>query len=168
MSLSLVFSRSVVSDSLWPQGLQPTRLPCASPSPGVCSTSCPWSWWCHPMSGGVNSPFVLIFQSHNVTTFLCVSGFHCLIFYWAFLPVDSRACCLLLSLFVPFIRVSYQGDADFQNKTEKRAFCFPKVFLGYWCHISFKKVFFREFASKSTGVEGVFLWKFKMMIFQAN
>ena len=35
-------------DSLWPQGLQHARLPCPSLSPGVCSNSCPLSWWCHP------------------------------------------------------------------------------------------------------------------------
>ena len=31
-----------------PFGLQHTRLPCPSPSPRVCSNSCPSSWWCHP------------------------------------------------------------------------------------------------------------------------
>ena len=40
--LLLLFSRSVVSNSLWPQGLPHVhRLPCPSPSPGVCSNSCP-------------------------------------------------------------------------------------------------------------------------------
>ena len=39
-------SVAVVSDSLWPHGLQHTRLPCPSPSPKVCSDSCPLSWWC--------------------------------------------------------------------------------------------------------------------------
>ena len=34
--------------SLWPRGLQHTGLPCPSPSPGVCSNSCPLNWWCHP------------------------------------------------------------------------------------------------------------------------
>ena len=28
-------------------GLQHTRLPCPSPTPGACSNSCPLSWWCH-------------------------------------------------------------------------------------------------------------------------
>ena len=37
------FSRSVVSDSLQPHGLQPARLPCPSPTPGACSNSCPLS-----------------------------------------------------------------------------------------------------------------------------
>ena len=44
----LLFSRSVVPDSLRPNGLQHTRLPCPSPHPGVFSNSCQWSQWCHP------------------------------------------------------------------------------------------------------------------------
>ena len=44
----LLFSCSVVSDSLRPHGLQHTRPPCPSPTPGVYSNSCPLSWWCHP------------------------------------------------------------------------------------------------------------------------
>ena len=34
---SVQFSHSVVSDSFRPHGLQPARLPCPSPAPGVCS-----------------------------------------------------------------------------------------------------------------------------------
>ena len=45
---SIRFSHSVVSDSLWPQGVQYTRLPCPSPTPRACSNSCPLSQWCHP------------------------------------------------------------------------------------------------------------------------
>ena len=37
----LLFCRSVVSDSLRPHGGQHTRLPCPSPSPGVCANSRP-------------------------------------------------------------------------------------------------------------------------------
>ena len=47
-SCSVQFSRSVVSDSLWLHGLQHSRPPCPSPTPGVYSKSCPLSWWCHP------------------------------------------------------------------------------------------------------------------------
>ena len=46
-TLLLLFSHSVMSDSLQPHGLQHTRPPCPSPSPGVCSNSCPLSGWCH-------------------------------------------------------------------------------------------------------------------------
>ena len=37
-----------MSDSLPPHGLQHTRLPGPSPSPGACSNSCPLSQRCHP------------------------------------------------------------------------------------------------------------------------
>ena len=47
-SSSVQFSHSVVSDSLWPHGLQHTRPPCPSPTPAVYPNSCPLSWWCHP------------------------------------------------------------------------------------------------------------------------
>ena len=42
------FSRSVVSDSMWPHELQHARPPCLSPTPRVYSNSCPLSRWCHP------------------------------------------------------------------------------------------------------------------------
>ena len=44
----LLFSSSVMSDSLRPRGLQHTRLPCPSPSPRTYLNSCPVSQWCHP------------------------------------------------------------------------------------------------------------------------
>ena len=45
---SVQFSHSVVSDSLWPHGLQHARPPCPSPTPRVYPNSRPLSWWCHP------------------------------------------------------------------------------------------------------------------------
>ena len=49
LHLLLVFSCQIMSNSSWPShGLQHTRLPCPSPTPGACSYSCPWSQWCHP------------------------------------------------------------------------------------------------------------------------
>ena len=44
----LLFNCQVVSDFLRPHGLQHTRLPCPSPSPRVCSNSCPLNWR-HPL-----------------------------------------------------------------------------------------------------------------------
>ena len=52
------FSRSVMSDSLWPHGLQHARLPCPSPAPRACSNSCPSSPWCHPTISSSVVPFV--------------------------------------------------------------------------------------------------------------
>ena len=51
------FSHSVMSDSLWPHGLQHTRLSCSSPTPRVYSNSCPSSWWCHPTTSSSVIPF---------------------------------------------------------------------------------------------------------------
>ena len=45
---SVLFSHSVMSDSLWPHGLQHTRLPCPLPTTRACWNLCPSSWWCHP------------------------------------------------------------------------------------------------------------------------
>ena len=53
----LLFSCSIVSNSLWPHELQQARLPCTSPSPRVCSNSCPLSWWCHPIISSSVAPF---------------------------------------------------------------------------------------------------------------
>ena len=45
---SVQFSCSVVSDSLRSHESQNAKPPCPSPTPGVYSSSCPLSRWCHP------------------------------------------------------------------------------------------------------------------------
>ena len=57
LSMLLLFTRSVMSNSLWPHGLQQARLPSPSPSPGVCSNPCPLHWWCHPTISFSAAPF---------------------------------------------------------------------------------------------------------------
>ena len=59
----LLFSHSVVSESLWPHGPQHARLPCPPPYPGVCSNSCPLSQWCHPTISSSFVPFSSCLQS---------------------------------------------------------------------------------------------------------
>ena len=61
--LALLFSCSVVSDSLRCHGLQHARLPCPSPSLTVCSQSCPLSRWCHPIISTSVTPFFVCPQS---------------------------------------------------------------------------------------------------------
>ena len=63
----LLFSDSVVSDSLGSHGLQHTRLLCPSLSLGVCSNSCPLSRWCHPPTSSSVIPFSSCPQSFPVT-----------------------------------------------------------------------------------------------------
>ena len=61
-SCSAQFSHSIMSDSLWPHGLQHTRLPCPSPTSRACSNSCP-SQWCHPTISSSVIPFSSCLQS---------------------------------------------------------------------------------------------------------
>ena len=57
------FSHSVESNSLRPHGLQHTRLPCPSPTPGAYSNSCPSHQWCHPTISSSVVPFSPCLQS---------------------------------------------------------------------------------------------------------
>ena len=61
--LCVQLSCSGMSDSLWPHGLQHSRLPCPSPTPGTCSNSCPSSRWCHPTISSSVVPFSSHLQS---------------------------------------------------------------------------------------------------------
>ena len=60
---SVQFSRSVMSNSLRPHGMQHTRPPCSSPTRGVDSNSCPLSWWCHTAISASVIPFSFLLQS---------------------------------------------------------------------------------------------------------
>ena len=60
---SVQFSCSVVSDSLWPHGLQHARTPSPSPTPGVYSNSWTLSQWCHPTISSSVVPFSSCLQS---------------------------------------------------------------------------------------------------------
>ena len=60
---SVQFSHLVMSNSLRPHGLQHTRLPCPSSTPGACSNSHPSSRWCHPTISSSVIPFFSCFHS---------------------------------------------------------------------------------------------------------
>ena len=62
-SLIIQFSHSVVSNSLQLYELQHARPPGPSPTPAVCSNSCPLSQWCHPTVSSSVVPFSCHLQS---------------------------------------------------------------------------------------------------------
>jgi len=72
--ISVLFSHSVMSDTLRPHGLQHARPPCLSPAPGVYSNSCPLSQWCHPTILSSTVPFSH-FQSFPASGSFPVSQF---------------------------------------------------------------------------------------------
>ena len=79
------FSCSVMSNSLWPHGLQHTRLPCPSPTPGACLNSCPSSQWCHTTISSSVVPFsshLQCFPSQGL--FQWVSSSHHVAKVWSF------------------------------------------------------------------------------------
>ena len=76
--LLLFFSQQVMSDSLQPHGIQHARLPCLSPSPGVCPSSYPLNWWCHPTVLSSVALFSFCLQSFPASASFPVS--------WLFTP----------------------------------------------------------------------------------
>ena len=85
--LFVLFSGYAVSASLWPHGLQHTRLPCPSPSPGVCSNSCPLIG--HAIRGR-NAVWIQVLQTLAVLPFClfwvqllsCGDSFPCWFFHF--------------------------------------------------------------------------------------
>ena len=76
LGFSLVqFSRSVMSDSLWPHGLQHARPPCPLPTHRACSNSCSSSWWCHPTISSSVIPFSSCLQSFPASESFPMSQF---------------------------------------------------------------------------------------------
>ena len=98
MKAHLSFRCSVVSYSLQPHGLQHTRLPCPSPSPGVCSNSCPVSQWCHPTI----SSSVIAFSS-SLQAFPASGSFP---MSWLFASGSQRTGASALASILP---VNFQG-----------------------------------------------------------
>ena len=56
-------------------GMQHARLPCPSPTPRVCSNSCPSSWWWHPTISSPVIPFTSCLQSFPASGSSPVSQF---------------------------------------------------------------------------------------------
>ena len=75
IDFSVQFSHTVGSDILWPHGLQHSRSPCPSSTPGVYSNSCPLNQWCHPTISSSVIPFSSCLQSFPVSGSFPVSQF---------------------------------------------------------------------------------------------
>ena len=75
LTFSVQFSRSVVSDSLQPHGVQHARFLCPSPTPRAYSNSCPLSRRCHPTISSCVIPFSSCLQSFPASGSFSVSQF---------------------------------------------------------------------------------------------
>ena len=72
---SVQFSCSVMSDSLWPHGLQHPRFPSPLPTPGAYSNSCPSSQGCHLTISSSVVPFSFCLQSFPASKSFPISKF---------------------------------------------------------------------------------------------
>ena len=73
---SVQFSRSVISDSLRPHGLQHAKLPCPSTTLRAYSNSCLLSWWYHPTISSSFTPSPTLNLSQHQGLFQGVSSLH--------------------------------------------------------------------------------------------
>ena len=91
---SVLFSCSVMSDSLEPRGLQHPRPPCPSPAPRAYSNSCPLRQWCHPTISSSVTPFSSCFQSFQASGSFPMSQF----FTWGGQSIGASASASVLPM----------------------------------------------------------------------
>ena len=115
--LSVQFSHSVASDSLWPHGLQ-HRLPCPSPAPRACSNSCPSSQWCHPTISSSVVPFSSCLQSFPASGSFLRSQF----FASGGQNIGASASASVLPMNQDWFPLGLTGLIFFQSKVLSRVF----------------------------------------------
>ena len=153
----LLFNCLVLSDSLWPHGLQHARLPCPSPSPGACSNSCPSSRWCHPtISSSVLCHPLLLLPTifPRIRVFSNESAFHIRWpKYWSFsfLINPSNEYSELISFRIDWFDLAVQGTLkslidSWEHHNLKASILWPSAFFmvqlshpvhDYWKNHSF-------------------------------
>ena len=137
---SVQFSRSVVSDSLRLHGLQHTRPPCPSPTPGVYSNSRPLSWWCHPTISSSVVPFFSCLQS-----FPASKSFQRIQFFASggqSIGVSASASILLMNI-QDWSPLGWTGCISLQSKGLARVFSqhHSSKALILWCSAFFRVQF---------------------------
>ena len=113
----LLFSHTVMLDSLWPHGLQYARLPCPSPSPGACSNSCPLSQWCSPTISYSVIPFSSCLQSFPASESFLMNQ----LFASGGQSIGASASVLLVNI-QDWFPLGLTGLISLQSKTLSRVF----------------------------------------------
>ena len=115
----MLFSCSVVSYSLQPHGLQHARLPRLSPSPRVCSNSCPSSRWYHPTISSFAVPFSSHFQSFPASGSFLMSQ----LFASGFQSIGASASASVLPMNIQdWFTLGLTGLISLQSKGLSRVF----------------------------------------------
>ena len=124
-----------MSDYFRLHGLQHNRLPCPSPTPGACSSSCPSSRWCHPTISSSVVPFSSCLQSFPASgSFLYIAddpvvlSLHSFLALWAALLL----CCFLTQLFPSYLPGwTCDSEANWEERNGDSAL-WPCVFTCEW------------------------------------
>ena len=115
---SVQFSRSVVSNSLWPHEPQHARPPCPSPTPRVYPISCPLSWWCHPTIWSSVVPFSSCLQSFPASGSFQMSQ----LFTSSGQSTGVSASTSVLPMDIQWFPLGWTGWISLQSKGHSRAF----------------------------------------------
>ena len=118
MLFLLLFSGSIMSDSLRPHGLQHARLPCPSPSPRSCSNSCPSSQWCHPTNSSSVVPFSSCPQSFPALGSFPMNQ----LFTWGGQSIRASASASVLPMNTQDWSLGWTGLISLQSKGLSRVF----------------------------------------------
>ena len=118
-TFSVQFSRSVMSDSLRPHGLQHARLPCPSPTPRVYPNSCPLSQWYHPTISTSVVPFSSCLQSVPASGSFQMSQLFTI--RWQSIGVSASASLLLINI-QDWFPLGWTGWISLQSKGLSRVF----------------------------------------------
>ena len=130
-----------MSNSLQTHALQHTRLPCPSPSPRVCSNSCPLSQWCHPTISSSVLPFSSCLQSSPASGsfpmgWLFISGGQSIgvSASTSVLPMNIQGWCPIG--LTGWTSLQPKGlSRDFFSTTVQKQHCSKQ----WWCTVFFKK-----------------------------
>ena len=117
-TLSVQFSCSVMSNSLWPHELQHTRPPCPSPTPGAYPHSCPLSRWCHPTISSSVVPFSSCPQSFPASGSFQMSQ----LFTWGGQSIGVSASTSVLPMNTQDWSLGWTGWISLQSKGLSRVF----------------------------------------------
>ena len=121
---SVQFSRSVMSDSLQHHGLQHTRPPCPSPTPGVHSDLCASSPSCHPAISTSVVPFSSCPQSLPATESFPMSQ----LFTWGGQSIGVSASASVLPMNTQdWSPLEWTGWISLQSKGLSRVFSNTRV-----------------------------------------
>ena len=105
--------------TLWPNGLQHTKLPCPSPNPGAYSNSRPSCQWCHPTISSSVIPFSSYFQSFPASGSFQMSQF----FPWGGQSIGVSASAWFLSMNIQdLFPLRLTGWISLQSKGLSRVF----------------------------------------------